>query len=434
MSCAWPDPDPEHRHAAEFCENGAKAVAEEATHDRATPEFFARHSIAELDAHDEYWLGQQGRITHPMVKRPGGTHYEPIEWDEAFATHRRASCSALATPDEAIFYTSGRASNEAAFAYQLFVRALRHQQPARLLEHVPRVDEHRAGGVDRHRQGQRHASTTSTSADADRHRRPEPRAPTTRACCRRSRSPSATAPRSSRSTRCARPGCTTSRTRRCRAASSGTGTEHRRPAPARSRSTATWRSSRPSARCWSSGTRSTTTSSSGTRRASTQWARPRPRRRLGPGRRDATGLSAAQQITEAAEMLRDSDAHRLLLGDGPDAAPQRRRDDQGGRQPRLRAGQHRQARRGPVPGPRPLQRPGRPHDGHLGASAGALPRRAAEGVRLRPAARERARHRRLASGRCATARPTSSSASAATSCRPSPDTDVAVEAMRKARD
>src|SRR5687768_7833687 len=79
MSCAWPDPDPEHRHTAEFCENGAKAVAEEATRERATPDFFAAHSIYELDSRDEMWLGQQGRITHPMVKRPGGTHYEPIE-------------------------------------------------------------------------------------------------------------------------------------------------------------------------------------------------------------------------------------------------------------------------------------------------------------------------------------------------------------------
>ncbi len=121
MSCAWPDPEPGHRHAAEFCENGAKAVAEEATRDRATPEFFARHSIAELDCHSEHWLGQQGRITHPMVKRPGGTHYE----------HRMGrglrligdQLNALDSPDEAIFYTSGRASNEAAFAYQLFVRA-----------------------------------------------------------------------------------------------------------------------------------------------------------------------------------------------------------------------------------------------------------------------------------------------------------------------
>jgi molybdopterin-dependent oxidoreductase alpha subunit len=123
MSCAWPDPDPEHRHAAEFCENGAKAVAEEATRDRATPAFFARYSIAELDAHDEYWLGQQGRITHPMIKRPGGTHYEPIDWDEAYDIIGR-EIQALDSPDEAVFYTSGRASNEAAFSYQLFARAL----------------------------------------------------------------------------------------------------------------------------------------------------------------------------------------------------------------------------------------------------------------------------------------------------------------------
>src|SRR5687768_18042109 len=73
MSCAWPDPEPGHRAHAEFCENGAKAVAEEATKERATPEFFAAHSIEELDAHSELWLGQQGRITHPMVKRTGGT-------------------------------------------------------------------------------------------------------------------------------------------------------------------------------------------------------------------------------------------------------------------------------------------------------------------------------------------------------------------------
>ncbi len=122
MSCAWPDPDPGHRHTAEFCENGAKAVAEEATRDRATPAFFAAHSIADLDARSEMWLGQQGRITHPMVKRPGGTHYEPIGWDDAFALIG-AELRSLDGPDEATFYTSGRASNEAAFVYQLFARA-----------------------------------------------------------------------------------------------------------------------------------------------------------------------------------------------------------------------------------------------------------------------------------------------------------------------
>ena len=122
MSCAWPDPDPGHRHTAEFCENGAKAVAEEATLNRATPEFFAEHSIADLDGHTEHWLGQQGRITHPMIKRPGATHYTPIDWDAAFGVIG-AELKSLGSPDEAIFYTSGRASNEAAFAYQLFARA-----------------------------------------------------------------------------------------------------------------------------------------------------------------------------------------------------------------------------------------------------------------------------------------------------------------------
>jgi formate dehydrogenase major subunit len=121
MSCAWPDPDPENRHTAEFCENGAKAVADEGTRSRATPSFFARHSLAELEAQDDYWLNEQGRITHPMVKRPGATHYEPVSWDEAFSLI--AGHLTSIDPDEAIFYTSGRASNEAAFLYQLFIRA-----------------------------------------------------------------------------------------------------------------------------------------------------------------------------------------------------------------------------------------------------------------------------------------------------------------------
>jgi formate dehydrogenase major subunit len=122
MSCAWPDPEVGHRHAAEFCENGAKAVAEEATKARATPDFFADHTITDLNKQSEHWLGQQGRITHPMVKRPGAAHYAPIEWDEAFGLIA-TELQRLNSPDEAVFYTSGRASNEAAFAYQLFARA-----------------------------------------------------------------------------------------------------------------------------------------------------------------------------------------------------------------------------------------------------------------------------------------------------------------------
>ncbi|HUN35797.1 MAG TPA: FdhF/YdeP family oxidoreductase [Trebonia sp.] len=121
MGCAWPDP--EHRHTAEFCENGAKAVAEEATRARVAPEFFARYTVDELAARTDYWLGKQGRITHPMVLRPGSAHYEPISWDDALAL-AAGQLRGLASPDEAVFYTSGRTSNEAAFAYQLFARAL----------------------------------------------------------------------------------------------------------------------------------------------------------------------------------------------------------------------------------------------------------------------------------------------------------------------
>src|SRR4051794_37061771 len=121
-SCAWPDPAPGERHRAEFCENGAKAVAEEATTQRVTPAFFAAHSIEDLAEREELWLGKQGRLTEPMVRRPDATHYEPISWADAFALIAR-HLGALASPDEAIFYTSGRTSNEAAFAYQLLARA-----------------------------------------------------------------------------------------------------------------------------------------------------------------------------------------------------------------------------------------------------------------------------------------------------------------------
>ncbi|MFG1785617.1 FdhF/YdeP family oxidoreductase [Rhodococcus oryzae] len=119
--CAWPE-TPGHRKPAEFCENGAKAVAEEATLRRVGPEFFAEHSVAELAEKTDYWLGQQGRLAHPMVLREGASHYAPIEWDEAYrliADHLRA----LPGPDGAVFYTSGRTSNEAAFLYQLMIRS-----------------------------------------------------------------------------------------------------------------------------------------------------------------------------------------------------------------------------------------------------------------------------------------------------------------------
>jgi len=119
-SCAWPDPD-DDRKTAEFCENGAKAVASEAMRKRITPEFFAQHTIADLLQKSDLWMDQQGRLAHPMVRRPGADRYEPISWDDAFALIAR-ELGALASPNEASFYTSGRASNEAAFMYGLFAR------------------------------------------------------------------------------------------------------------------------------------------------------------------------------------------------------------------------------------------------------------------------------------------------------------------------
>jgi molybdopterin-dependent oxidoreductase alpha subunit len=123
--CAWPEPrevDGEKRKLAEFCENGAKAVAEEATKRRVDRAFFAAHPIGELETKTDYWLGQQGRITEPFVLREGATHYEPISWDDAFELVA-GELKALTDPNEAIFYTSGRTSNEAAFLYQLLVRS-----------------------------------------------------------------------------------------------------------------------------------------------------------------------------------------------------------------------------------------------------------------------------------------------------------------------
>ncbi|MFN3562787.1 MAG: molybdopterin-dependent oxidoreductase, partial [Chloroherpetonaceae bacterium] len=116
----WPDPD-DHRAVAEFCENGVKAIAEEATKKRVTADFFRQHSVYDLSKRTDYWLGKQGRLVEPMVLRQGATHYEPISWREAFELIAK-HLNALASPDEAIFYTSGRTSNEAAFLYQLFVR------------------------------------------------------------------------------------------------------------------------------------------------------------------------------------------------------------------------------------------------------------------------------------------------------------------------
>jgi molybdopterin-dependent oxidoreductase alpha subunit len=120
-SCAWPDPHPKDRKKAEFCENGAKATSWEATTDRVTREFFAANAVSDLLKHDAHTLEHNGRLTEPMYLAPGADHYTPIEWDDAFqliADRLRA----LPSPNNAAFYTSGRASNEAAFVFQLLAR------------------------------------------------------------------------------------------------------------------------------------------------------------------------------------------------------------------------------------------------------------------------------------------------------------------------
>src|ERR1700744_4041121 len=120
-SCAWPDPDDDRSPIAEYCENGAKALAEEATTKKLTAEFFSQNSVFELAKLNDYEIGKKGRIAQPVYLPKGGTHYEPISWDDAFKKIG-AKLNSLASPDEAAFYTSGRTSNEASFVYQLFVR------------------------------------------------------------------------------------------------------------------------------------------------------------------------------------------------------------------------------------------------------------------------------------------------------------------------
>ncbi|HWD19759.1 MAG TPA: FdhF/YdeP family oxidoreductase [Verrucomicrobiae bacterium] len=120
QSCAWPNPDKE-RSVAEFCENGFKAITYEAHTKRLDRQFFRDHSVSQLSEKPEHWLGHQGRLTEPMVLRPGSDHYEPISWDDAFQLIA-GELKALSSPHQAIFYTSGRTANETAFLYQLFVR------------------------------------------------------------------------------------------------------------------------------------------------------------------------------------------------------------------------------------------------------------------------------------------------------------------------
>lgn len=119
--CAWPDPDDERSVIGEYCENGIKAIAEEAQKKKITAEFFVKYSVEEIGTWTDFEIGKQGRLTAPMLLHEGAKHYEPVSWDTAFEMIAK-EMNSMANAYEAVFYTSGRTSNEAAFLYQLFVR------------------------------------------------------------------------------------------------------------------------------------------------------------------------------------------------------------------------------------------------------------------------------------------------------------------------
>jgi hypothetical protein len=148
--CAWPDM--EHTSTFQFCENGAKSVTWEATSKRVTPEFFADHTVTELLDWSDFRLESEGRLSHPLAYDAGSDAYQPIGWDDAFARIGE-SLRSLPDPNMAEFYTSGRASNEEAFLFQIFARELWQQQFSRLLEHVSRGDQRRPASLHRHWQG-----------------------------------------------------------------------------------------------------------------------------------------------------------------------------------------------------------------------------------------------------------------------------------------
>ena len=120
-SCAWPDEDGDRSPIAAYCENGAKALAEEATKKKLTADFFAKNSVADLAGLSDMELGKKGRIAFPVYLPKGGTHFQPISYEEGYDKVAEV-LNGLGSPDEGAFYTSGRLSNEASFMYQLFVR------------------------------------------------------------------------------------------------------------------------------------------------------------------------------------------------------------------------------------------------------------------------------------------------------------------------
>lgn len=120
--CAWPDPDDKRSLLAEYCENGAKALAEEATRKKTEPAFFEKYSLSDLSTWSDFELGKSGRLTHPMLCSEDDEHYRAISWEDAFSIIGN-ELKSLNDPNEAVFYTSGRSSNEAAFLWGLFARA-----------------------------------------------------------------------------------------------------------------------------------------------------------------------------------------------------------------------------------------------------------------------------------------------------------------------
>lgn len=121
--CAWPDPDDERSSLGEYCENGIKAIAEEAQKKKLAADFFKKHSVEEIGSWTDFEIGKQGRLTQPMILHEDAKYYQPVAWNDAFELIAN-EIKNLSTPDEAVFYTSGRTSNEAAFLYQLFVRMI----------------------------------------------------------------------------------------------------------------------------------------------------------------------------------------------------------------------------------------------------------------------------------------------------------------------
>ena len=221
--CAWPEPAAGERPMVEFCENGAKALAEEATARAPTPAFFARHSVAELRRGTTTGSGQQGRLIEPMWL-PEGAHALPADrLGRRVRAHRRAPSPPWTDPSRRAFYTSGRTSNEAAFLYQLFVRAFG-------TNNLPDCSNmcHESSGValkrgDRHRQGHRHARGLRPRRPDPDHR-PEPGHQPPAHADHAAGTRRGAADRSSRSTRCARSGWRASRTRRSRSSCSDGGT------------------------------------------------------------------------------------------------------------------------------------------------------------------------------------------------------------------